>query len=123
MEKKKKAPNPIRNIETLERVNFLSEASIFASKNPDLVDLAQYLGSEADMTSKRCNIRKKPKRLFCKKCFCPLTSEFTAEIDINPKFLTYICRLCGEKKRVFNGEKPKNNPNVHDIKYVTLNSK
>ena len=85
----------------LERINFLTEAAKVAALDENLVDLAQYLGSEADLTAKRSNVRTKPKRVLCNKCHTPLIMDSTAEVSVGPQFIVYKCKNCGNTKKCF----------------------
>lgn len=76
----------VQNQDIYERINFLAEAAKIAASNPDLITLSQYLGSEADLTAKRSNIRTKPKKTLCKKCHTPLLLNTTAEVSIGPEY-------------------------------------
>ena len=82
----------IQNQDIYERINFLTEAAKVAAENPDLVPIAQHLGTEADLTAKRSNIRTKPKRVLCKKCHVPLVFNTTARVSFGPEFTVYTVK-------------------------------
>ena len=95
----------IKSNEVLEKVNFLSEAAIQCSFNPNLIELSQYLGSEADFSSKRTNLRKKPKNLFCKKCHIPLISPLNSIIIPGIEYNLYKCNFCGNSQKLYHKKK------------------
>jgi RNase P subunit RPR2 len=90
----------------MERIHFLAEASHVAASDPQLLDLAQYLGSEAVLTAKKSQIRAKPRHTFCKKCKTPLVAPFTASVDFSPKWLNITCQLCKTRQKVSTRSRP-----------------
>ena len=108
-----------QNRDVYERINFLTEAAKAAASNPDLINLSQFLGSEADLTTKKSNIRIKPKHVLCKKCHTPLIFDTTTQISVGPQFSEYKCLNCGTKKKVFHSDKI-HQRYQHEITHVTL---
>ena len=104
MIKKKGIPKPperVQNIEVLERIQFLAQASEIAGLDEDLLDLAQYLGSEANQTAQKSKIRAKPKYRFCKQCKCPLVPPHLATITIKREHILVRCNQCLATQKIF----------------------
>lgn len=111
-------PNQFSNKETLERINFLAEISKVAAQDPDLVDLAQYLGSEANQIAQKSKMRIKPKQLFCKNCRTPLVPPLTAEIIKSHNVIHYKCKMCNKERKQYLSEKDKPISNKQHIRYI-----
>lgn len=104
MSKVKKAPHklgPVRDTETLERINFLTEASKYAALQPELIDLSQFLGTEAHYLYTHSKTKVKPKRILCSKCHIPMTSFLSSDVKIGPRFIKYTCKMCGATKKIY----------------------
>jgi RNase P subunit RPR2 len=97
----------------MERVNFLTEASRYAASDPDLVNLAQYYGSEADLAAKKSMIRTKPNNTFCKNCKVALVPPVSAVVSVNAESVTIECQLCHTRCTVYNGQKPSQSETQH----------
>lgn len=110
-----KAQPPVRptNKEILERINFLAAAAKEAGKNSELIELAQFYGNQADLTAKKSIVRIKPKHIFCKKCKSPLIPPLCAKVVIEHNYLKYICKICGETRKIYKEPKTKENKIPH----------
>jgi RNase P subunit RPR2 len=95
-------PKKLPNLEAMERIHFLARAAQIAGSDPDLLDLAQSLGTEADVAAKKSVIRVRPKHLFCKKCRSPLV--FPAAIRESGCHFFVKCQFCQKRQRVYTGE-------------------
>lgn len=89
------SPKKLANLEAMERVNCLARVSQFAASDPDLFDLAQYLGTETDLAAKKSTIRMNPKHFFCKKCKNSLIFPLAAR---DSKSVT--CQHCHSRQKV-----------------------
>ncbi|OHT06986.1 hypothetical protein TRFO_24871 [Tritrichomonas foetus] len=108
-----KPPNKIPNQEILERVNFLTEVSKISAEIPELVDLSQYLGTEANLAAQKSNIRMTPKRVFCRKCKTPMVPPLTAEFIKKKDFTIIKCKTCNSKFKEYIGEYKTNSKAPH----------
>lgn len=110
-------PAKVPNVELLERVQFLAEASEVAGQDPDLLGLSQYLGSECDLTAKKSMIRTKPNYIFCRKCKTPLTPPHLADVVVKRNHVLYRCKQCFETHKIY--KKPKKaKPTVKHWRYL-----
>lgn len=122
MSKRNLHPHPPHNFpnkDILERVNFLTEISKVAAQDPDLCDLAQYLGSEAIKTAQKSKIRIRPKQLFCKNCKTPLIPPLTAQVIKSHNIIHYKCKICNKERKKHLDEKSKlSNTNTKHVCYI-----
>lgn len=107
------APHPptrIANAELMERINFVAEAAKLAGQDEDLAALAQYLGTEADLTAKKGMIRTKPNHTFCKNCKSPLIPPHLARYSVKRDFVAVHCLQCQTVHKIFRTEKESSGP-------------
>lgn len=96
-----RAPTKVPNQELLERIHFLAEASEAAGRDQDLLELAQYLGSECDLTAKKSMIRTKPNYVFCRKCKTPMIPPHLADVVVKRNHVLYRCKQCFETHKIY----------------------
>ena len=100
-------PQDFSKKDIFERINYLTEISKVAAQDPDLYQLSQYLGNEANQTAQKSKIRIKPKQLFCKNCKTPLVSPLTAEVVKSHNVIHYKCKICKKERKKYLNEKIK----------------